>query len=201
MHNDSQGNDGMRGLAAIAGVLFLVACARLPPAEVPHAPRSGAEAVVSDIDGTLTPENLAFNEVRPAAAQTITAYSSKGYEVIYLSTRIPGFQADLPAWLRRNGFPDGTIHVAQTREERDNPAHYKSGMLARYAQQGWHLAYAYGDSSTDFQAYAQAGIPREHVFALKRRGQDKCENGVYKQCLDGWGQNLQFVDQQVPVAR
>jgi phosphatidate phosphatase PAH1 len=191
----------MRGLTAIASVLFLAGCAQLPPAEVSHAPRSGAEAVVSDIDGTLTPENLAFNEVRPAAAQTIAVYSSKGYKIIYLSTRLPGFQADLPAWLRRNGFPEGTIHVAQSQEERDNPADYKSGMLARYAQQGWRLAYAYGDSSTDFQAYAKAGTPREHVFALKRRGQDRCQDGVYNQCLDGWEQNLQFVEQQVPVAR
>lgn len=191
----------MRRLKGIASVLFLVGCAQLPPAEVPHAPRSGAEAVVSDIDGTLTPGNLAFSEARPAAAQTVAAYSSKGYAIIYLSTRIPGFQTDLPAWLQRNGFPKGTIHVAQTPEERANATDYKSGILARYVQQGWHLAYAYGDSSTDFQAYARAGIPAEHVFALERRGQDKCQAGVYQQCLDGWEQNLRFVEHQVPVAR
>lgn len=192
----------MSGLKAISSVLLLAGCAQLPPAEVPHAPRSTAEAVVFDIDGTLTPANFAYSEARPAAAQTVTTYSNKGYKIIYLSTRMPGFQTKLPGWLQRNGFPKGTIHVAQTWKERSNAAKFKSGILAHYKQQGWHLAYAYGDSSTDFQAYAQAGIPKEHVFALKRRGQDKCQQGVYQHCLNDWEQNLRFVKQlKTPAGR
>ena len=191
----------MRGLNTCASLLFLAACAQLPPIEVPHAPRPGTEAVVFDIDGTLTPSVLAVSEVRPGAARAVTAYSKKGYTIIYLSTRIPVFQSGLPAWLEQNGFPDGALHVAQTGEERDNAAEYKSGMLERYLKQGWHLAYAYGDSSTDFQAYAKAGLPKAHVFALKRRGQDHCQEGVYQQCLDGWEQVLPFVEQQVPAVR
>jgi phosphatidate phosphatase PAH1 len=180
---------------------LLAGCAQLPPAEVPDAPESGARAAVFDVDGTLTPSVLAVFETRPAAAEAVTAYSNKGYKIIYLSTRIPGFQTDLPAWLQRNGFPEGTIHFAQTDDERDHPADYKSGILASYVKKGWQLAYAYGDSSTDFRAYANAGIPREHVFALKRRGQETCMEGVYHQCPDGWEQNLQFVEQQVPVVQ
>lgn len=191
----------MRGLKIIASALFVTGCVQLPPAKVPQAPRSSAAAVVFDIDGTLTPAVLAVSEVRPAAAQTVATYASKGYTIIYVSTRIPAFQGDLPAWLQRNGFPEGVLHVAQTPEERDNAADYKSEVLALYVRQGWHLAYAYGDSSTDFQAYANAGIPKEYVFALKRRGEDKCQDGIYQKCLDGWEQNLRFVEQQVPVAR
>jgi hypothetical protein len=191
----------MRGLKATASLLLLAGCSQLPPVGVPPAPPSGAQAVVFDIDGTLTPEDLAVSEARPAAAQAVTAYSIKGYKIIYLSTRVPGFQTGLPAWLQRNGFPAGTIHVAQTSEERGNAADYKSGMLARYVQYGWRLAYAYGDSSTDFQAYATAAIPRERVFALRRRGQENCQDGVYRECLDGWTQHLGYVEQQVPVAQ
>ena len=191
----------MRGLKVCTSALLLAACAQLPPVEVPHAPSPRAEAVVFDIDGTLTPSVLAVSEVRPGAAQVITDYSEKGYTIIYLSTRIPAFQSGLPAWLEQNRFPEGTLHVAQTREERANAAGYKSGILERYVKQGWHLAYAYGDSSTDFEAYAKAGIPKAHVFALKRRGEDQCMDGVYHQCLDGWEQNLPFVEHQVPVAR
>jgi phosphatidate phosphatase PAH1 len=168
---------------------------------VAHAPDTGAEAVVLDVDGTLTPSVLAVTEARPVAARSVAAYSKKGYSVIYLSTRIPAFQSGLPGWLKQNGFPEGTIHVAQTKEEREHAADYKSGILERYVKQGWHLAYAYGDSTTDFQAYANAGIPKEHVFALKRRGQDQCMDGVYRQCLDGWEQILPFVEQQVPAVR
>lgn len=191
----------MRGLKACASALLLAACAQLPPVEVPHATDTGAEAVVFDIDGTLTPSVLAVTEARPAAAEAVTAYSKKGYAVIYLSTRIPAFQSGLPDWLKHNGFPDGAIHVAQTTEERDNAADYKSGILQHYLKQGWHLAYAYGDSSTDFQSYAMAGIPKARVFALKRRGQEQCQEGVYQQCLGGWEQVLPFVEQQVPAVR
>jgi len=191
----------MRGLKVCASVLLVSACAQLPPVKVPDAPSPGAEAVVFDVDGTLTPSILAVSEARPAAAQAVTAYSKKGYTIVYLSTRIPAFQSELPIWLGKNGFPKGAIHVAQTREERSNAANYKTGILDRYLMQGWHLAYAYGDSSTDFEAYANAGIPKAHVFALKRRGEDQCMDGVYRQCLDGWEQNLQFVEQQVPVVR
>lgn len=191
----------MRGLRACASALLLAACAQLPPVEVPLAPDTGADAVVFDIDGTLTPSVLAVTEARPVAAEAVTAYSKKGYAVIYLSTRVPAFQSGLPDWLKQNGFPDGAIHVAQTTEERENAADYKSGILERYLKRGWHLAYAYGDSSTDFEAYAKAGIPTAHVFALKRRGENQCQDGVYQQCLDGWEQILPFVERQVPAVR
>lgn len=139
--------DNVRGLKVCASVLLLAACAQLPPAEVPLAPGPRAEAVVFDVDGTLTPSVLAVSEVRPGAAQ------------------------------------------------------YKTGILDRYLTRGWHLAYAYGDSTTDFEAYAKTGITKSRVFALKRRGQNQCQDGVYQQCLDGWEQNIQFVKQRVPVVR
>jgi phosphatidate phosphatase PAH1 len=181
--------------------LFLAACAQLPPAEIPSAPQTRAQVVVLDIDGTLTPEDWAFAEVRPAAAQTVTAYSAKGYTIVYLSVRIPGLQQDLPGWLDRNGFPRGTLHVAQTSEERNDAGAYKSAVLTQYVKQGWRLAYAYGDSWTDFQAYASAGMPKERVFALRRRSQQNCQPGVYKACLDGWQQQPLYVEREVPNAQ
>ena len=67
-------------------------------------------------------------------------------------------------------------------------------LLAAYVRQGWRLAWAYGDSSTDFEAYAQAGVPKERVYALKRRGDDQCQPGAWQACLDGWEPHLAAID-------
>jgi phosphatidate phosphatase PAH1 len=154
-------------------------------------------AVVSDIDGTLTPNVLAINDVRPDAAQAISALSNKGYKIIYVTARVPLFQSGLPKWLQENGFPEGALHVAQSIEERSHPEIFKARILKDYVQHGWRLEYAYGDSSTDFTAYAEAGIPKERVFALRRRGSENCQKGVYQECLNGWTEYLPYIEKEI----
>jgi phosphatidate phosphatase PAH1 len=152
---------------------------------------------VLDIDGTLTPENIDVYEPRPGAADALSALSKKGYKIIYVTTRVPLFQSGLPDWLRQNGFPTGSLHVAQTDEDRDHAENFKARILASYVQLGWNLAYAYGDSSTDFAAYAEVGIPRERVFALKRRGSKDCLAGIYQTCLEGWTEHLPYIEREI----
>lgn len=188
----------MSRLAPFVMSLWLCACAQIPPVEVPMPAQSSRQIVVVDIDGTLTPQVSAILEARPGAAQVLRAFFAKGYEIVYLTARIPLFQADLPDWLQRNGFPEGNLHVAQTGEERRQVDQFKAGILNDYRQRGWRLAYAYGDSSTDFIAYASAGIPQQHVFALQRRGAEQCPSGVYHLCLNGWTKHLSFVERDVP---
>jgi phosphatidate phosphatase PAH1 len=156
---------------------------------------------VLDIDGTLTPKVLDVHSVRPDAAKAMSAISEKGYTVVYVTTRIPLFQSMLPKWLRDNGFPEGILHVAQTDEERDHPEEYKARVLNDYVRKGWRLEYAYGDSSTDFAAYAAAGIPKERVFALKRTGSNNCEQGIYEACLDGWTEHLPYINTVIATKR
>lgn len=181
--------------------LSLSACAMIPPSEVPSASASQSQAVVTDIDGTLTPKDFDVFEPRPDAAAALRALSEKGFKIVYVTTRIPLYQAGLPAWLHQNGFPVGSLHVAQTAEERANPAGYKGGILSQYQRAGWRLAYAYGDSSTDFTAYANAGIPRDRVFALKRRGAMECQPGAYKACLEGWTEHLPYIVREAAPAK
>lgn len=50
-------------------------------------------------------------------------------------------------------------------------------VTARAAEQG---------SSSDFEAYTRAGIPRERVFALRRVGAAGCQPGAWVACLPGW---------------
>jgi len=191
----------MRHIALAIATLALPGCAPVAPAEVPAISATQRQAVVLDIDGTLTPRDLDVFEPRQNAADAVNAYMKKGYKVVYVTTRVPVLQATLPDWLRQNGFPAGTLHVAQTAEERASPADFKARVLGQYVQVGWRLEYAYGDSTTDFDAYARAGIPRDHVFALKRRNASQCQEGVYELCLDGWTQHLPFIERQVPSAQ
>ena len=168
-------------------------CAQLPYTAIPHATPPHTKAVVFDIDGTLTPNVSAVFEVRKDAAEAVGAYAEKGYKVVYLSTRVSWLSAGVPEWLTDSGFPGGSVHIAQTRNERKRPEVFKSEVLTSYVAHGWSLAYAYGDSSTDLAAYAAAGIPSENVFVLKRRGEPDCQEGLAAACLAGWTEHLDFV--------
>lgn len=186
---------------AVAGILLAgTGCAQLPARPVPPPATAGEALVVFDIDGTLTPAVAAVFQVRPDAAAAVRAYAAKGYRIVYLSTRTGWLSAPLPGWLHRHGFPDGTVHVAQRAAERRDPATYKARMLEAYRERGWRIAYAYGDSSTDFAAYAAAGVPTAAVFALRRRGQTGCQPGPAAGCLPGWSDHLAFIA-GVPAAQ
>lgn len=182
----------------VAGLV--VACGQLPPVAVPTPPRPGAQAVVFDIDGTLTPTVLSVAVARADAAQAVGAYARKGYAVVYLSTRVSLLQAGVPRWLADHGFPAGVLHVAQTPADHDRPDAFKARMLQAYTASGWRFVAAYGDSSTDFAAYAQAGIAQHLVYALQREGDAACQPGVWRQCLRGWTEHLGAIE-QLPAAR
>lgn len=191
--------DAMRSLVALV-VLALGACTQLPPQEVPGPARAGQPLVVVDIDGTLTPDVLAVTQARPAAAELLRVLVSKGYGLAYLTAREPLAQAGLPGWLQREGFPAGPVHVAQSSAERADPASFKARWLAVYTDRGWRLSWAYGDSTSDFVAYAKAGLAREQVFALRRRGDADCQPGSYARCLAGWEDHRRFIE-SLPEAR
>lgn len=185
-------------LAATVSVVFATGCAQQPPVPTPYP--SFRHVVVLDIDGTLTPHNLSVFEARPDADKVVSAYVLKGYEIVYVTTRVRGFQSGLAEWLRKHNFPSQPVHIAQTSEERKNPAAFKAKTLRGYTKAEWQLAYAYGDSATDFLAYMSVGIPQERIFALKRRGADVCEGGGFATCLDDWTAHLSYVETQVPKA-
>lgn len=190
----------MRQLATLMIASLLFACEQIQPVAVPVPSEAQRQAVVVDIDGTLTPRVTAVFEARPGATEALNAFAGKGYKIVYLTARIPLFQANLPNWLQRNGFPEGSLHVAQTGQERAQVDQFKARILTAYLTRGWRVAYAYGDSSTDFEAYASAGIPEGHVFALRRKGAQKCQSGAYRLCLTGWLGHLPFIAREVPNA-
>ena len=156
----------MRHLIILSVAVLCSSCAQLPPAAVVDAPPRQAQAVVFDIDGTLTPAVTTIFEAREDAAKAVCLFAEKGYKIIYLSTRASWFSAQIPGWLTNNGFPAGSVHAAQTDDDRKHPHDYKTRMLKDFMAHGWRVRFAYGDSDTDFSAYAAAGIPKESVFCL-----------------------------------
>jgi hypothetical protein len=181
-------------------LLLVSACAALPAPHVPAPPTTQSQFVALDIDATLTPHNLLVFQPRPDAANVLNAFASKGYALVYVTTRVPGLQSSIPSWLKENGFPAGNIHAAQTFQERSNAADFKLRVLSSYIARGWRLSYAFGDSPTDFIAYKRAGLPKERVFALKRKWRDTCEEGAYNACLDGWTEYLKTINVEAMIA-
>lgn len=153
---------------------------------IPAPVRGRNTAVVFDIDGTLTPNVYAIWAERRDASQAVTLYADAGFEIIYLSARVGLFQSGIPAWLADHGFPAGQIHLAATKADHDAPAQFKADIMNSYQAQGWAIVAGYGDSSSDFAAYAAVGIPGHRVFALRRDGRDSCMSGVWRGCFDQW---------------
>lgn len=185
----------MRNLIVLLVCVLCASCARLPAQIIPNARQ--AQAVVFDIDATLTPQVLNIFEEREDAAKAVRMFADKGYKIIYLSTRFSWFQSRVPGWLAKHGFPEGSLQLSQSDEDERHPGDFKTRILKGFIDRGWNIQFAYGDSATDFDAYAAVGIPKERVFALQRRGEDKCQTGVWKACLKGWTEHLDFVTKSV----
>jgi len=164
----------------------LAACAHLPAVVVPQAVAGARGIVVFDVDGTLTPTVAQIFRVRPDASAVARLYAGQGYRIVYLTARAPALQGTLRGFLSRHGFPPGDLLVPRDRTEHAAPADFKARALADYRAHGWAIEAAYGDSSSDFEAYARAGIPRERVFALRRVGAADCQPGAWVACLPGW---------------
>lgn len=181
----------MRNLMILQVVLLCTGCA-LQPFEIQKAPLKPDQAVVFDIDGTLTPKILAIYIVRDDAANAVRLYADKGYKIIYLSARPQPFQTGIPDWLKKNHFPEGSIHVSETAKDTSDPEAFKKRILGEYKEKGWKFVAAYGDSPTDFEAYKDVGIQKDRIFALLREGDDKCQSDESKwsECLHSWTEHM-----------
>jgi phosphatidate phosphatase PAH1 len=187
----------MRNLTVLLVAMLCASCSLLP-FDIQQAPLKPYQAVVLDIDGTLTPTEPAIFTARKDAADALRIFANNGYKIIYLSARSTLLQAGIPDWLKKNHFPEGSIHVPQTALFSDEAkVAFKRGILDAYREKNWDFVAAYGDSSTDFAAYAAAGIPKERVFALRREGETWCECGVWEACLNGWTEHLDFITKSV----
>lgn len=156
-----------------------------------------SECVVFDIDGTLTPKVLAINTAREGAATAVRAFADSGYLIVYLSARIPLLQGGIRDWLEENGFPPGRLHLTESRDDRKDHAAFKKRVLESYKAGGCVFVAAYGDSRSDFEAYASVGISPQRIFALKREGKKTCETGAWAGCYATWDEQMDTISDLV----
>ncbi|MCA9523670.1 MAG: hypothetical protein KC609_21990 [Myxococcales bacterium] len=151
----------------------------------------GTQAVVFDIDGTLTTgdgelikEILAKiiasgyePEMYPDANTVVQMYNAKGYLVIYLTGRPEELHTISRAWLKANKFPDGVVHLT----DMESQALPTTGGVQTYKRDfllylkgtvGLDIVAAYGNASTDIGAYEEAGIPKDHTFIIGKNAGD-----------------------------
>jgi len=185
----------MRKIRQIPAILLAFACTgcALSSDQIQHATFVQNRAVVFDIDGTLTSGVRAIRTARHGAAEAVQAYADAGCRIVYLSARTPLFQWQIIGWLEINGFPHGSIHVTESRADREDHKAFKQRVLERYEANGWTFVAAYGDSSTDFEAYADAGIAADRVFALKREGEEECQPGPSAGCYATWAEQMDVI--------
>jgi len=166
-------------------VLVCSGCSTLPNHFEP-APTSDNKAVVFDIDGTLTPTPWRFWQARGDAARAVRTFSDNGYRIFYITARTPFLQGQIPGWLKDNDFPQGELYLTQNDEDQDDHARFKTRILLQLQQNGWQIEWAFGDSSSDFEAYRAVGVPATRIVALQRECDEECQPGEWRQCLKGW---------------
>lgn len=134
----------------------------------------GTKVVISDIDGTLTlddmqllnqiPDETLIPKMMGSADKLTQAWAMKGYPIIYLTARPHVFRPETRAWLRDLGFPVGALITAA---DVGDAAPYKTMWLQRMLQTfGWTAVAAYGNADTDITAYEAAGIPKNLTFIV-----------------------------------
>ena len=164
-----------------------------------EADASGASAqppaVVFDIDGTLTTTPLDPVTPRAGAREAVLLYQDKGYEVVYVTSRPAVLEPVTLAWLRLHDFPEAPLELSpELLPGEEESARIKSETLMQYEQDlGVDFVFGYGDSSLDFIAYGDAGIPVGGVFALRREGRADCESGEYAGCLTDFIDHLDVI--------
>jgi phosphatidate phosphatase PAH1 len=146
-------------------------------------------AIVSDIDETLTTADSEFVMQlldstydpleRGEASELITDYHSRGYTIVYLTARssaqtsmdaamIPAYDLTFD-WLEAHGFPvdeNTQLFLAPNFVFGDEAAAYKGQTLLDLQAEGFTFDYAYGNATSDIDAYEMAGIPKDVTFII-----------------------------------
>ncbi|MCX5858525.1 MAG: hypothetical protein NT056_01290 [Proteobacteria bacterium] len=167
---------------------------------------SGTGTIVTDIDGTLTVSDEEVykqmddpNYVAVAyggAIEMLNLYAEKGYQIMYLTARPYYLRSLTRMWLDQVEAPFGYVETADTFVGGETARAYKRGFLERIMNDlGYQVAVAYGNASTDQEAYEDAAIPADRVFIV---GPDV---GLYGTPIQGdYAQHITSFVQGFPAA-
>ena len=163
-------------------------------------------AIVTDIDETLTTSDAEFilqiadgtydPAEREGAHELITAYADLGYRIMYLTARSEGIvlagtgetaREATERWIMEHGFPNDPETTIVVLSEMfvldDAAAEFKTEALMEQQAAGWRFDYAYGNATSDIDAYANAGIDLAATFII---GEHAGEGGTVAVAGEGW---------------
>ncbi|MCX5867152.1 MAG: hypothetical protein NT009_06675 [Proteobacteria bacterium] len=165
---------------------------------------SGTGAIVTDIDGTLTVNDAEVykqmddpNYVAVAyggAIEMLNLYAGKGYQIMYLTARPYHLRSLTRVWLDQMEAPFGYVETADSFVGGETARAYKRGFLERIMNDlGYQVAAAYGNASTDQEAYEDVAIPAARVFIIGP------EAGIYGTVIQGdYAQHITSFVQNFP---
>jgi len=141
---------------------------------------AGVQAVVTDIDGTLTTSDWElFQDVifgasaamYPDANTAMQQFSKKDYRLVYVTGRPQMVNRYSRIWLADHAFPLGplflTEDVAQTLPTATGVQKFKADLLndlKSAVKVNWIAGF--GNATTDIGAYYAAGLPKDKVFII-----------------------------------
>lgn len=162
------------------------------------------KVIVTDIDGTLTTDdNELLVQIGDAthdpqqkghALALAQAWDEKGYVVVYLSARPHAFRAETRAWLVQHGYPPGPLLTANSLVVGDTARDHKIAWLTRLQGFGWDIVAAYGNATSDIDAYDGVGIAKDITFII---GPEAGADGTVAIADDDYADHIAgFVDAQ-----
>lgn len=177
-------------------------------------------AIVTDIDETLTISDAEFlmqlgdstydPVEREGGAEMITAYVDLGYRIMYLTARAESLSATdsgetsrelTERWLMEHGYPlaeDTTeVVLSEVLVLGESARTYKAEAIAALQADGWRFDYAYGNATSDIDAYADAGISLDVTFII---GEHAGEGGTVAVEGEGWVDHTAAFLPMVPMA-
>ncbi len=169
----------------------------------------GTDAVVFDIDGTLTTgDSEIFKEVLlgkipemySSANQVTRRYKGANYFPIYITGRPVYLDLMTSQWLVDHGMPTGplqlTTGILQAAFEVER---YKRDTLVSLSERvGIDLKVAYGNATTDICAYATAGIDPDATYIIGKHGGKACQGFSATTAVTDYPSHLDSLE--IPVA-
>lgn len=168
----------------------------------------GTQAIVSDIDGTLTTGDdelilellkdifqETYEQQMYADADTVMkAWYDKGYLLVFVTGRPDLLRRMTEHWIEPR-FPPAALHLTNTLSEasanNDHVGAYKLAYLDYLKAQGLDIVAVYGNATTDIYAYEQTGIPKNRTFIA---GTHKGDSGTV--AIDTYTDHLVWAQMQ-----
>jgi hypothetical protein len=144
-----------------------------------HVLPAGTRIALTDIDGTLTASDSELFQqmldgshvpVAYAGAVELTrAHAERGHVVLYMTGRPDWLSAKTRTWLGELGFAAGPVRVTDSNTQilptEGSVGAFKQSVIEKLSAD-YEIEFAYGNASTDVDAYLAAGLPADRVWII-----------------------------------